>query len=189
MMSCRIARGVGFRFDNSAADPSRAMIVNDHFANEVAGKLHRIVRDFGAANAAEFDFRFAHGRNQLPAFRFSGPGQNIPEISGSEEVLNFRMLADVVRDIGAKRNDLQILGAGKVESRASELCSESPPLESRRHFGVDKGDVVAKTPVSEKREEILHARFEALSFHVIYHRDVVEIKFHTGNCKRESFMN
>jgi hypothetical protein len=62
-----VARGIGFRFDDAAADASSGKIVDDHFADEKAGEGDGIGRKFRAAKRTDrrCGVAFIHGKNYL----------------------------------------------------------------------------------------------------------------------------
>src|SRR5580704_3859632 len=52
-MTCRIANGISFGFDDPPAEPARGNIVDHSFANQIACQLHAVHRKLRPAKTAE----------------------------------------------------------------------------------------------------------------------------------------
>ena len=65
MVAGGIARGIGFRFDNSAAEASSGKIVDDHFADEKSCECDGTGWQFRAAKTTdgECGIAFVHGED------------------------------------------------------------------------------------------------------------------------------
>lgn len=65
------------------------------------------------------------------------------------------MLADVGRDVGARRKNLEILSARIIERGASQLCGDSPSAERSRNLRVVVDDATGLAAIGEKRQVVV----------------------------------
>jgi hypothetical protein len=83
-------------------------------------------------------------------------------LSGHEQVGEFRIFPDEGGWIRATRLDLQVLRPGKIESGARHASSEAPAFERLRHFGVVNDELAGGAAVIDQTEDIADAQLEAL---------------------------
>ena len=96
---------------------------------------------------------------------------------GRDEILIFPVFPDKTGDVGAKRDDPQILFAREIQCCPDQLRGQSMAFQSRRNFGVEKSNAIKGSPVGEKSEKAANLRFETLSRLVIGYIDRIKVWF------------
>lgn len=92
-----------------------------------------------------------------------------------DEILDFRMPADVTGDEGAERNDSKMIGTGIIERRAGQPGGQTFSLEGRGNFGVIKDDLAGETAIGDQSQVAIDPGFEAPGFFIVDDCNVVEI--------------
>ena len=109
-------------------------------------------------------------------------GEQFLEVAGRNEILILRVLANETGDVGAERDNSEIVGAGEIERHAGKFCSHALAFEWLRHFGVSKNDAAGKAAIGDKGAKAINAGFEAISFFVVGDGYVVAIHVHRSPC-------
>jgi hypothetical protein len=124
MVTGGIAWRIRFGFHDAAAKPSGGKIVDDNFADEEARESDGVLRKFRAVEAADGEFcaGFVHGNEHLLTGCAARAVHEALEVVGGEEIVVFGVLAEEAGDVRTERHDAQMMGAGEIERRASELC-------------------------------------------------------------------
>src|SRR5947208_9045697 len=109
-------------------------------------------------------------------------GEQFLEVAGRNDILILRVLANETGDVGAERDNSEIVGAGEIERHAGKFCSHALAFEWLRHFGVSKNDAAGKAAIGDKGAKAINAGFEAMSFFDVGDAYVVEIHVHGAPC-------
>ena len=109
-------------------------------------------------------------------------GERFLEVAGRNEILIFRVLANETGDVGAERDNPEMVGAGEIERHPGKFCGQALAFEWPRHFGVGKNDAAGKAAIGDKGAKAINAGFEAMSFFDVGDAYVVEIHVHGSPC-------
>jgi hypothetical protein len=180
MVTCGIAWRIGFGFDDASAKAVSRKIVDDDFADEEARELDGLRRKLRALQLAErkFGAEIPHGDNDLFVRGAGGSRQDALKVVRGDEILDFRMPADVTGDEGAERNDAETIGAGEIERGAGQLGGEAFSFERRGHFGVIEDDLAWETAIGDRCEVTIDGGLEAMPFFIVNDGNIVEIRLH-----------
>ena len=74
-------------------------------------------------------------------------GQQLLQVFGRNEILILRVLANEIGDVGAERDNAEMIDAGAIERKAGKFCCQAMAFERLRHFGVDKNDTAGKAAI------------------------------------------
>jgi len=109
-------------------------------------------------------------------------GEQFLEVAGRNQILILRVLANKTGDVGAERDNPEIVAAGEIERHAGKFCSQALAFECLRHLGVGIDDAAGKAAIGEKGAKAINAGFEAMSLFVVGDGYVVEIHVHGSPC-------
>jgi hypothetical protein len=183
MVTCGIAGRVGFDFDDASAETPNREIVDDDLADEEARELDGFWREFRALHLAEREFgvEIAHGAKALSV---RGARRLRPEalkIVRAEEILDFRMPADVTGDEGAERDDAEMIGAGKIECDARQLGGEAFSFEGPGNFGVIEDDLAGEAAIGDQSQVAINASFETAGLFIVGDANIAKIWLHASS--------
>jgi len=150
MMPGGIARRIRFGLNDAAADATGGKFVHHDFADEETRKLDGVRGKLGAANAADGDFlRFLEGGGGHWGghSRIISAGQNFLKIIRGKQIVIFAVAVQEAGDVRTHGNHAQMVGAGKIERRARELCGYSVAFDRRGHFRMVEHDAVRKEAI------------------------------------------
>src|SRR5437879_13287543 len=102
----------------------------------------------------------------MGTWRVESAGEQFLEVAGRNEILILRVLANETGDVGAERDNSEIVGAGEIERHAGKFCSEALAFEWLRHFGVGKNDAAGKAAIGDKGAKAINAGLETMSLFV-----------------------
>ena len=80
----------------------------------------------------------------------------------SQQVGEFRVPVDVVRNEGTARHDLEALRAHAVQHAAHHLRADAAAAQGGRHFGMREGHYAVREPIEGERVAALDVEFEAV---------------------------
>ena len=74
-------------------------------------------------------------------------GQQLLQVFGRNEILILRVLANEIGNVGAERDNTQMIDAGEIERKAGKFCCQAVAFKWLRHFGVDKNDTAGEAAI------------------------------------------
>lgn len=87
----------------------------------------------------------------------------------------FGMVAKKAGDVGAQRDDAQVIRARKIERGARELGRYAVAFERSGDFRVLEHDAIGEQAIGEERTKAVHSGFEAMGCFVVGDCDSVEV--------------
>ena len=104
--------------------------------------------------------------------------KNLLQIARGNQVLIFGILSKEVRDIGAERDNGQLMGAREIEHGTRELRGQTAAFKRRRNLRMRKHDAIGQQAIGEQRAKPVYRRFESAGYFIVRDNYVVEVKFH-----------
>ena len=85
-------------------------------------------------------------------------------------------------DIGAERDNPQMVGACEIKCKSCELRPQAMVLQRPRHFGVIEDDPIREASVGQHPTKAINEQFEALGLFVVGDANLVEVYIHGSPC-------